>query len=183
MCTLKKFTWHRYNLKVWCWCRYMCNQGCNAMYQKRRYCVLPRMHCFQWDLLYRWSCGTIVIKHDITYPDAFYVCVSTIGPHNHLYKKIPLEAMHYGIYPISSLMYYCRVRNFCWGLKFALFAGQWSMTNFKPTKNNLFVWNVYLICYHVDCFSDWLQPQISYPIHTSSIKEQFAKINQVKISC
>ncbi len=24
---------------------------------QRRYCVLPTMHCFLWDILYRWSCG------------------------------------------------------------------------------------------------------------------------------
>ena len=25
-----------------------------------RYCSLPTMHRFQWDILYRWSCGLLV---------------------------------------------------------------------------------------------------------------------------
>ncbi len=29
---------------------------------QRRYGVLPTMHCFQWDILYRWSYGAIAMK-------------------------------------------------------------------------------------------------------------------------
>ncbi len=29
---------------------------------KRRYWVLPTMHCFQWDILYRWLCGFVSDK-------------------------------------------------------------------------------------------------------------------------
>ncbi len=29
---------------------------------QRRYFDLPRMHCFQWDILYRWLCGLSLTK-------------------------------------------------------------------------------------------------------------------------
>ena len=32
-------------------------------WSKRRYETLPIMHCFQWVILYRWSCGATVTKH------------------------------------------------------------------------------------------------------------------------
>ncbi len=57
---------------------------------KRMYGALPTMQCFWWDILYRKSCGPIVMKHTLinkTHSNlVFQACFITITPHDHLYK-------------------------------------------------------------------------------------------------
>ena len=33
-----------------------------VVWNQRRYCSLPIMHCFQWDILHRWTCGSSETK-------------------------------------------------------------------------------------------------------------------------
>ena len=67
----------------------------------RRYEALPTMHHNQWDILYRRSCGAIVISSQFCIIGMFHrYCPTLPCP----VQNIPMEAMHCGKCSISSLV-------------------------------------------------------------------------------
>ncbi len=48
------------HLTVWC-----AKSSSHSLCQ-RRYCVLPTIHCFQWDILYKYSSGSLLMKCILT---------------------------------------------------------------------------------------------------------------------
>ena len=60
---------------------------------KRKCCVFLTMHCFQWNILYRWSCGLLVNQEVI--PILHFMCFITNNPWLPVWY-VPLETMYYG---------------------------------------------------------------------------------------
>ena len=84
--------------------------SCITLLFKRRYGTLPTMHCSQWDILYRLSCGVksrgwnmseVQVWDEFIYQGMFILYhYHDIWPS---VQNIPLEAMHCGKYTISAL--------------------------------------------------------------------------------
>ena len=55
---------------------------------KSRCWVLPTMHCFEWDILNRWSYGLLVMKYVFrSHTNLASICFDiNTDPHDHLYK-------------------------------------------------------------------------------------------------
>ncbi len=70
--------------------KYKCSNK-NIGQTQRRYYDLPTMHCSQWDILYRWSCGSLEMKHTLGIRRhlnlSFQVGSAAKDPHDHLYNK------------------------------------------------------------------------------------------------
>ncbi len=77
--------------------------------------ALPTMPCFQWNILYRRSCGAIVMKHTLININSSQSCILGMfhhyrPPHDHLYKMSHWKQgmMGSASYLVSSLTCTCR---------------------------------------------------------------------------